>query len=75
MVNKIGKPLTVIKITKINNELAFYIYNEKTNAEAIFEAKANVIASGRSVCAMRDVPKKIRYKEIVYLNKEDAGND
>lgn len=31
MVNKIGKPLTVIKITKINNELAFYIYNEKTN--------------------------------------------
>ena len=32
MINKVGKPLTVIKITKINNELAFYIYNEKTNS-------------------------------------------
>lgn len=51
------------------------IYDEKTSAECVFNAKEKIIASGKSVCAMKNIPKKIRYGEIVYIGEEGCSND
>ena len=47
------------------------IYSDKTAAETVIDAKAQLIAEGKSVCAQKAVPTKIRYKEIIDLDKEE----
>ena len=48
------------------------IYSEKTKAETVIEAKSQLVAEGKSVCANRTVPEKIRYKEIIDLDREEV---
>lgn len=48
------------------------IYSDKTAAETVIDAKAQLVAEGKSVCAQKAVPKKIRYKEIIDLDKEEV---
>ena len=47
------------------------IYSDKTAAEMIIDAKNQLVAEGKSVCAHKAIPKKLRYKEIIDLDKEE----
>ncbi len=47
------------------------IYSEKTAAETIIDAKNQLVAEGKSVCAQKAISEKIRYKEIINLDKEE----
>ncbi len=46
------------------------IYEDKTKAETVIEAKSKIISGGKTVYAAKAVPKKLRFGEIVYLEKE-----
>lgn len=46
------------------------VYGDKTAAETVIEAKNRIISDGKTVYAAKAVPKKIRFGEIVYLEKE-----
>ena len=48
------------------------LYSEKTKAETVIEAKSQLIAEGKSVFANKTVPEKIRYKEIIDLDREEV---
>ena len=48
------------------------IYSDKTKAETVIEAKDKIIAEGKTVYAAKAVPKKIRFMQTVYLEKEAA---
>lgn len=47
------------------------IYSKKTAAESVIDAKNQLVAEGKSVCAQKAIPDKIRYKEIIDLDKEE----
>ena len=47
------------------------VYGDKTKAESIIEAKSKIVSAGKTVYAAKAVPKKIRFKETVYLEKEE----
>ena len=49
------------------------VYGEKTEAEAIIQEKNRIISTGKTVYAAMAAPKKVRFKEIVYLDKEATG--
>ena len=46
------------------------IYTENCDIDAVKAKKDEIIASGRSVSCQRAVSSKIRYKEIIYMEKE-----
>ena len=46
------------------------IYSDKTEAETIIKEKNKIISEGKTVYAAKAVPKKIRFLETVYLDKE-----
>ena len=77
----IGFALYLDLLEELNTEKNDYdvdvllIYDEKTSAEYVFNAKEKIIASGKSVCAMKNIPKKIRYGEIIYIGEEGCSND
>ena len=48
------------------------IYGDKTKAEEVIEAKNKIISEGKTVYAAKAVPKKIRFMQTVYLEKEAA---
>ena len=48
------------------------IYGDNTKAETVIEAKDKIISEGKTVYAAKAVPKKIRFAETVYLEKEAA---
>ena len=48
------------------------VYKDKTAAETVIEAKAKVVSEDKTVYAAKAIPKKIRFNEIVYLEKEAA---
>ncbi len=74
----IGFALYLDSLEELNGTIADYdvdvllVYGEKTKAEAIIDAKKSVISDGKTVYAAKAVPKKIRFKEIVYLEKEES---
>lgn len=47
------------------------IYDDKTDASCIIEAKNNLIAQGKSVSVQRAIPQKLRYKEAIDLRGAD----
>ena len=49
------------------------VYGEKTKAEAVIKSKNEIISNGKTVYAARAIPEKIRFKEVVYLEKEGEG--
>ena len=46
------------------------IYTDKTKAEALIAEKNKIISEGKTVYAAKAIPKKIRFLETVYLEKE-----
>lgn len=48
------------------------IYTDKTKAETVIESKKKIISEGKTVYAAKAIPKKIRFKEVVYLEKEES---
>ena len=46
------------------------IYTDKTKAETLIAEKNKVISEGKTVYAAKAIPKKIRFLETVYLEKE-----
>lgn len=46
------------------------IYSDKTAAEKVIEAKNKLVRDGKSVCAQKAISAKIRYKNIIDLDKE-----
>jgi ATP phosphoribosyltransferase regulatory subunit len=46
------------------------IYGDKTEAESVIKTKNKIISEGKTVYAAKAIPKKIRFSEIVYLDKE-----
>ena len=73
----IGFALYVDLLEELNQTAEEYdvdfllIYSDKTKAETIIDAKSQIVAEGKSVCAHKSVPKKIRYKEIIDLDEEE----
>ena len=73
----IGFALYVDLLEELSSDSAEYdvdfllIYSDKTLAETVIDAKAQLVAEGKSVCAQKAVPTKIRYKEIIDLDKEE----
>jgi len=47
------------------------IYSDSVCAEALAKRKREIIASGRSVCAQRTVPEKLRYREKIVMEGEN----
>ena len=48
------------------------LYSEKTDTGAIISKKKEILASGKSVSVQKTIPEKIRYSEIVDMDKEDS---
>lgn len=48
------------------------VYGDKTEAETVIKKKNEMASEGKSVYAAKAVPKKIRFNEVVYLDKEAA---
>ena len=46
------------------------IYTDKTKAETLIAEKNKIISEGKTVYAAKAIPKKIRFLETVYLEKE-----
>ena len=46
------------------------VYTDKTKAEALIAEKNKIISEGKTVYAAKAIPKKIRFLETVYLEKE-----
>ena len=73
----IGFALYVDLLEELSSEGSEYdvdfllVYSDKTAAETIIDAKTQLIAEGKSVCAQKSIPTKIRYKEIIDLDKEE----
>ena len=73
----IGFALYVDLLEELSSEATEYdvdfllIYSDKTSAETVIDAKAQLVAEGKTVCAQKAIPTKIRYKEIIDLDKEE----
>ena len=46
------------------------IYDRKTKAETLFEAKSKIISNGESVSCQLSVPEKLRYKKLLKLSED-----
>ena len=65
--------LEELKDTSVEYDVdVLLVYGDKTAAETVIEAKNKMIFAGKTVYAAKAVPKKIRFSEIVYLEKEAA---
>ena len=73
----VGFALYVDLLEELSSEGSEYdvdfllIYSDNTAAETVIDAKAQLVAEGKSVCAQKAIPSKIRYKEIIDLDKEE----
>ena len=47
------------------------LYSEKTSAEDVIIAKSQLVGEGKTVSAQKEIPQKLRYKEIIDLDKEE----
>lgn len=50
------------------------LYDEDVSAEETAEKVSEIIQSGKTVCAQRIKPEKLRSKQTLYLKKEDGAN-
>lgn len=73
----VGFALYVDLLEELNTEKSEYdidyllVYSKKTAAETVISAKNKLASQGYSVCANKNIPSKIRCKNIIYLDKEE----
>ena len=74
--NAIGFALYLDLLEELENEKNDYdvdvllVYDENTDTSSLISKKNDLISKGYSVCAQKAIPNKLRYKEIIYMNKE-----
>ena len=74
--NGVGFAIYLDLLEGLDNEKSEYdvdvllLYSESTDPVSVISRKNELTSEGKSVCAQKAIPNKLRYKEIVDLTKE-----
>lgn len=74
----VGFALYLDLLEQLNREKKAYdvdvllLYTEKDSSAAVSQAVATLTAQGKTVSAQKQIPAKLRYRELLRLGKEDA---